>query len=123
MKTRLFYFITALLTVSSIFSVQAETTEIVVCRSTTNSQVIHRAPAQIPITCFLEDDSILLVNFLDNLGSVSVKIENQTTGEYNQTIVNVLSGQIIFPISGTSGDWSITFTLTDGTIYQGFFNI
>ena len=85
--------------------------------------MIHRAPAQIPISCFLEDNASLMVFFLADLGSVSVEIENQTTGEYNQTTMNALAGPALFPISGTSGHWTITFTLTSGVRYCGEFDI
>ncbi len=83
-----------------------------------------KAPVAIPIECvFYPSSFTIIVDFLTNLGFVSVEIENQTTGEYSQTTVNAVAGPMAFPISGTSGDWSITFTLTDGTIYQGTFNI
>ena len=123
MKTKLHFLLVALLLESCIFSARAEQSSIIITRTETEEPVCHRAPAHVPITCFLEDNSYLVVNFLANLGSVSVEIANQTTCEYNQTTANALAGQMIFPISGTAGQWSITFTLTDGTIYQGTFNI
>ena len=109
---------------SCFFSARAEhRTIIIVSDSELGSEVIHRAPAQIPISCFLEDNASLMVFFLADLGSVSVEIENQTTGEYNQTTMNALAGPALFPISGTSGHWTITFTLTSGVRYCGEFDI
>lgn len=75
------------------------------------------------MTCFLQENSFLVVTFLADLGTVSVEIENQTTGEYNQTTMNALAGPALFPISGTSGHWTITFTLTSGVRYCGEFDI
>lgn len=89
----------------------------------TTGEVIHRTPAQIPLTCLLDDYAYLVVDYLENLGTVSVEIENQTTGEYNQTTMNALAGPALFPISGTSGHWTITFTLTSGVRYCGEFDI
>ncbi len=123
MKTKFYHVITVLLTVFLFSPAKGEVTEIVVCRSDSNAQVIHRAPAQSPIMCFLEDDTNLVVTLLDNLGTISMEIENQTTGEYDQTYVNALVGPMVFVISGTSGLWSITFILTDGTVYSGEFNL
>ena len=62
-----------------------------------------------------------MVNFLFNLGYVSVEIENQTTGEYDQTVVNAQEGPMLFPISGTAGQWAITFTLPGGVVLNGYF--
>lgn len=124
MKTKLQFFVSALLIVSSFHIAKAEHKPIIIVREpTTPSEVIHRAPAQIPITCILEDDSFLVLNYLENLGMVSVEIENQTTGEYDQLYVNALLGSMIFPISGTTGNWTITLTLSSGAVYKGDFII
>lgn len=87
-----------------------------------SAEVLHRDATQVPITCTVAD-SYLEVTFLSNLGSVSVEIENQTTGEYTQTSVNSAISPAIFPISGNAGFWTITFTLPDGTVYYGEFTI
>lgn len=84
------------------------------------SGVIHRAPA--PISCWLVGDE-LYATFPENIGSVTVEIENQTTGEYTQTVVNSAVGSAIFPISGNAGFWTIIFSLSDGTVYFGEFTL
>lgn len=85
-------------------------------------EVVHRAPASAPIVCTLEE-GYLDVTFLINIGFVSVEIENLTTGEYTQTVVNSATGSAIFPISGNAGSWTITFTLSDGTVCFGEFTL
>ena len=83
-----------------------------------------KAPGQIPIECvYISSASTIVVNYLYDLGSVTVEIENQTTGEYGQTVVNALAGPMPFIISGTSGHWRITFTLSSGVCYNGEFDI
>ena len=83
-----------------------------------------KAPGQIPIECvYLSSASTIVVNYFYDLGSVTVEIENQTTGEYSQSVVNALAGPMPFIISGTSGHWSITFTLSSGVQYCGEFDI
>ena len=89
---------------------------IIVDPNAPGAEVLHR-DASVPITCTLSSNC-LYVTFLESLGSTSVDIENHTTGEYNQTVVNAQIGSTVFPISGITGNWSITFTLTNGTIYQ-----
>ena len=84
------------------------------------SGVIHRSPA--PITCWLEGEE-LCATFFENLGLVTVEIENLTTSEYTLTEVNSATGSAVFPISGNAGFWTITFSLSDGTMYYGEFEI
>ena len=75
-----------------------------------------------PMSCVLhQTTSVIEVYFLNDLGSVSVEIENQTTGEYSQTQVNAQAGPMFFPITHTTGLWSIVFTLENGIQYFGEF--
>lgn len=102
-----------------------EGTQIPVVRGTTpaNSE-IPKGPIQVPIDCvYYSDGSTIGVVFQENLGYVSVEIVNQTTGEYTQTTINSADGSAICPISGNPGFWTITFSLSDGTMYYGEFEI
>ena len=84
----------------------------------------HKASVPVPITAAYNASlSTIMVNFLFDLGYVSVEIENQTTGEYDQTVVNAQEGPMLFPISGTAGQWAITITLSVGSVYLGIFEI
>lgn len=88
------------------------------------SSPIIRTPALIPIqAAYYSSLSTIYVDFLYDLGSVSVEIENETTGEYSQTIINATQGLHPFFISGTEGHWTITFTLSNGVVYFGEFDI
>ena len=85
---------------------------------------IHYAPAQVPIqAAYYSPQSTVFVNFVYDLGYVSVEIENLTTGEYSQTVVNALAGPMAFPISSSAGHWTITFTFTNGEVFYGEFDI
>lgn len=94
--------------------------DLIIAQSGSGGDVIHRE--QIPITCTLLPETIL-VNYLLSLGPVSIEIENQTTGEYSQTLVNALAGPMVLPISGSAGQWTIMFTLPSGVQYYGEFDI
>lgn len=84
----------------------------------------HHAPALIPIQAtFYPSLSTISVYFQTDLGDVTVAIENQTTGEYNETVIDSGDGILPFLISGTSGHWYIFFTLFDGMAYFGDFHI
>ncbi len=84
----------------------------------------HHAPALIPIqAAYFSSVSTIYVNFLYDLGTVSVEIENQTTESYSQTNINATQGAHPFVISGDDGVYEITFTLSDGHVYIGSFEI
>ena len=82
----------------------------------------HHAPALTPIqAAYYPSITTILVDFLYDLGQVSVEIENETTGAYSQTTINAMQGVHPFLISGTAGHWMITFTLPGGIVYYGEF--
>ncbi len=91
------------------------------CQETVE-EVVHRSPIQIPLSCLLLTDSIV-VTFIYDLGTMFIELENQSLGEYNQSCVNALAGPMILPISGTPGHWLIRFTLPSGVQYYGEFDI
>lgn len=99
-----------------------ESVSIILINPPGNSEVIHRDLSPSPILCTVFDAYVYIV-FLDDLGLVSVEIENQTTGDYSQTTTDALIGHVVFPISSSTGQWTITFTLMDGRIYYGVFLI
>lgn len=85
---------------------------------------IIRSPDSIPIQAvYYPAISTIVVNFLNNLGSVSVEIESLITGSYSQTNINATQGVHLFVISGDDGVYEITFTLSDGHVYTGSFVI
>lgn len=124
MKKFLIMLLGAILALFSVsFSARGdEVTLIIIYPHGPDVPVLHRDETSSPIQCNL-DQGYLEVTFLSDLGFVSVEIENQTTSEYTQTVVNSAVGLAIFPISGNAGFWSITFSLSDGTVYYGEFVI
>jgi len=84
----------------------------------------HHAPIVIPIqAAYYSSITTIVVDFLDDLGNVSVEIENLTTGAYSQTMINATQGVHPFIISGDSGVYEITFALTNGQVFIGSFEI
>ena len=84
----------------------------------------HHAPILIPIQAvYYPSISTIMVRFLFDLGTISVEIENETTGNYMQTTVNATQGMHPFVISGSSGLWLITFTFPSGEVLTGSFEI
>jgi hypothetical protein len=84
----------------------------------------HRSPSVIPIEAsYFAFSSSLLLTFNNDLGSVIILVENQTSGWYFQTQINAISGSQLLPISGDVGLYEITFTLSDGHEYIGTFEI
>lgn len=84
----------------------------------------HYAPALIPLqAAYYPSLSTIMVYFRFDLGMVSVEIENLNTGEYGLTAINATQGVHPFVISGDDGSWSITFSLSNGNVYYGEFDI
>lgn len=100
-------------------------TEIVVRESGNNGgNPSHYAPALVPIQAVVyQSFSTIVVEFLFDLGSISVEIENLTTNSYSQTSLNATQGAHPILFSGDSGIYEITFTLSNGHIYWGTFEI
>lgn len=91
--------------------------------STGGGSIAH-APALIPIqAAYYPSITTILVDFLYDLGQVSVEIENETTGAYSQTTINAMQGVCPFIVSGASGIYELTFTLANGIVYIGSFEI
>lgn len=100
-------------------------TEIVIRESGNNSgNPSHYAPALVPIQAvYSQSISTIVVSILYDLGYVSFEIENMTTGEYSQLYFNATQSIHPFMISGDVGVYEITFTLSNGRVYTGLFEI
>lgn len=85
---------------------------------------IKRAPALIPIqAAYYPSLSTLLVSFMYDMGQVAIEIENQTTGEFIQSTVNATQGVLPVSFLNITGDYVISFTLSNGRVYYGLFEI
>lgn len=80
------------------------------------------APARVPIqAAFYPSSSMLLVNFMYDLGMVAIEIENLITGESIQSNINAVQGVHHFSLPNVAGDHVITFMLPNGRVYRGVF--
>ena len=82
-----------------------------------------RMPAAFHIAAWVDDAAPCVGVYLNAAGSsVSIQIENNTTGETFAYTVGG-TGTWILPISGSAGDWEITFTLDCGNVFVGEFTL
>lgn len=101
-----------------------DSTPIIIGDFGTNGLPIFHSPALVPIqAAYYPSFSTILVNYRFDLGTVTVEIENLTTAEHYQTTVDATQGVHPYQISGSSGNWVITFTLSGGSTYGGSFEI
>ena len=78
-----------------------------------------RTPSTTRVEASLDMEFGIVEVHLQNAGiSVTVDIENTTTGSTYQYIVSG-DGLESLPISLAAGYWTITFTLLNGTVYSG----
>lgn len=78
----------------------------------------------VPISAYYDSfTSSVVISFNRNIGDVVTTIENLFTGEsYNDTI-NAYGSLVFMPISGSEGVYTILFELSDGSEYQGEFEL
>ncbi len=75
----------------------------------------------VEIRAYYDTDLSFVCATLSNAGTaVTVEFVNHTTNETADYVIPG-SGSSFMPISGTSGYWSVTFTLADGDVYYGEF--
>ena len=82
-------------------------------------------PRGIPVVIEASLDTVLscVCVSLSNAGdSVTVEINNDTSGESTQYVI-AGNGPSVLPFSCTVGAWTITFTLMSGDVYEGEFLI
>jgi len=85
---------------------------------------MRRSPAVIPVEAYYDSFiSGIAITFLQDLGNVEVNVTNHSTGEYLEGTMTATTGTTVLPISGTEGVYTITFTLSNGTEYEGEFEL
>lgn len=81
---------------------------------------IPRSDAQECVHCYFISNSIALY-FLSDLGNVDVTINEATNGIVFSDIVNSGNGVAILDFSGSSGQYTITISISTGLFYYGEF--
>lgn len=85
------------------------------------SPTAPRMPSAVRIEAYYDEALSSVCSFLTNAGtSVAVELSNLDTGETTSCSIPG-SGFSATPISGTSGTWILTYTLLDGSVYEGSF--
>lgn len=96
-----------------------ETKDILISHESTNLEGAPRSATI--IEAYYDTDLYCVCATLSNAGTaVTVEFVNHTTNETADYVIPG-SGSSFMPISGTSGYWSVTFTLADGDVYYGEF--
>lgn len=79
-----------------------------------------RMPAMVPIRACVFGDTIYL-SFSADLGDVDVELSKESEGVVLQTSVDSSNLYATLPFSGDAGEYTITFSLTNGAVYEGSF--
>ena len=83
-----------------------------------------RSPALIPVSCYCDVDTYSIVTtFTQNIGTVTITLTNETTGETSITTVDSSLGTSTIQTSGTSGSWHVEYATSGGSTYEGDFEI
>lgn len=81
---------------------------------------VHSEPKSSSIQASI-DGHYLTVVFLENLGQVTVEVSSNTVGEVETQSTPTPNGVIIY--IPTTGSHIVTFTLANGDIYYGEFDV
>lgn len=83
----------------------------------------NRAPVFVPISGYVESSiGVVILRFSQPCGTVHISFNNLSDGSYYSTSVNG-TGAVVIPLTLTSGSWTVTFELSNGTVYNGEFTI
>ena len=82
-----------------------------------------RQPSSTSSVAYYSSDLLSVCAYLYDAGDVvEVEFYNYTTGTSLDYEIPG-SGSSVMPIGGTSGLWSVTFSLSNGDVYEGEFNL
>ena len=87
-----------------------------------SSNIRPRTPAFIPITG-LYDDGRIILDFIEEIGTLNITVENQSTGEMYFDYCDSADGHFEMEISASKGNYLLTIQTENGTIYYGDFTL
>lgn len=80
-----------------------------------------RIPSFNPFFAY-EDGSSVTLGSVSPYGDVAVTLVS-TAGDYYQTVFDTEDGQVIIPISGDAGHYSLTLVTERGLVFEGEFDL
>lgn len=85
---------------------------------------VHRIPAKKVLDCYYDSGlCCIIIEFFSPVGEVAVDVDNVSTGEHVDALIQSNTGCQILPCPGNEGSCTVTFTLSNGRIYFGTFNL
>lgn len=100
----------------------AEGVRIIIRQKPTEPQGAPKSISYNPFSAELTDVGVLLVSDC-NCGSADVTLWS-VGGDYYYTVFDTSDGATLLPVSGNTGDYyTINITMSDGTEFEGDFNI
>jgi len=78
----------------------------------------------IPMNAYYDTSTeCVFTTFAQNIGTVTITLTNEATGETSTTTVDSSLGTSTIQISGTSGSWHVVYATSGGSTYEGDFEI
>ncbi len=98
--------------------------EIIITTTASSSGHIKRTPAYINISAVYDNiTECVVTTFAQNIGTVTITLTNETTGETSTTTVDSSFGTSSIQTSGTSGSWHVEYATSGGSTYEGNFTL
>lgn len=85
---------------------------------------VHRIPAKKVLDCYYDSGlCCIIVELCSPVGKVMVDVDNISTGEHIEALIPSNVAYHILSCPGDEGCCIVTFTLSNGRIYSGTFNL
>lgn len=85
---------------------------------------VHRIPAKKALECYYDSGlCCIIVELCSSVGEVMVDVDNISTGEHIDALIPSNVAYHILSCPGDEGCCIVTFTLSNGRIYSGTFNL
>lgn len=121
-----FLILAATLTMSfwCIAATTSNRTPIIIVKSSSTTAIRPNSSDWIPFYCTYESsDGTVCIDFMENVGRISVTVSNLSTGETICDIADSTEGSARLYTSGDSGIYTLQIKTESGEVYEGEFTL
>lgn len=124
MKKFLLIIVALLISIWSLAITASNRTLIIIAKSTSSTTIRPNSLDSIPFYCTYESsDGIVWIDFMENVGRVSITVSNLSSGETVYDIADSFEGSVMLHTYGKSGYYTLQIMTESGDVYEGEFTV